>query len=490
MLTTLGRMSPLERRPRVLVVGDLILDEYLRGTVQRISPEAPVPVLEAASTDCEPGGAANVASNLASLGAEVALCGAVGDDANGRRLVSLLAARGISTSAVVVDGGRPTSHKLRVVAHSQHVLRIDHEERQALSSCVEARLLDAARAELASVSGVVLSDYAKGVLSSALIQELIAAASERGLAVTVDPKGVDYGRYRGARALTPNLTELQQGAAMPVVAEEERGRAVARLFDETRAQAILVTCGKDGMVLYERDQEPIRIAALAREVFDVTGAGDTVIAVFSLGVFAGVSLAQAARLANVAAGIVVGKLGTATVSREELSATLGAPEIGSGRKILSRPEAARAVEAGRAAHHRIVFTNGCFDLLHAGHVAYLEAARGFGDLLVVGVNSDVSVRRLKGEGRPLWPVGDRAKLLAALAAVDVVVEFDEDTPAALINLLRPDVLVKGADYKRNEVVGRDVVEAHGGRLELVPLVEGRSTSGMIHAIASRFRSKK
>jgi D-beta-D-heptose 7-phosphate kinase / D-beta-D-heptose 1-phosphate adenosyltransferase len=488
MLSTFGRMLPNGARPRVLVVGDLILDEYLRGTVQRISPEAPVPVLEAASTDCEPGGAANVASNLASLGAEVVLCGAVGDDANGRRLTELLEARGISTEGVVIDRARPTTHKLRVVAHSQHVLRIDHEEREKLGGDVEGRLFAAVQERLGSVSGVVLSDYAKGVLSPTLIRALTELASSRGLAVTVDPKGLEYSRYRGARALTPNLSELHQGTGLSVATEADRERAAAQLLEETRAAAILVTCGKDGMVLYELGREPVRIAALAREVFDVTGAGDTVIAVFSLGVFAGVPFADAARVANVAAGIVVGKLGTATVSGAELAAALGRPTVGG--KVLSRGDAARAVEAARAAHRKIVFTNGCFDLIHAGHVDYLEAARRHGDLLVVGLNSDVSVRRLKGAGRPLLTEADRARVLAGLAAVDMVVVFDEETPASLVNTLRPDVLVKGADYKRDEVVGRDAVEALGGRVELVPLLDGRSTSAIISEIVARFGKKK
>ncbi|MBI5507691.1 MAG: D-glycero-beta-D-manno-heptose-7-phosphate kinase [Deltaproteobacteria bacterium] len=482
MLPSLGRILPLEQRQRVLVVGDLILDEYLRGTVQRISPEAPVPVLEAAETHCAPGGAANVAANLASLGAAVVLCGAVGADGNGRRLVELLAARGIDTRGVVTDELRPTTHKLRVVAHSQHVLRIDQEERQTLGGDVETRLLKVVQEQIGSVAGVVLSDYAKGVLNPTFVADVIKTAAAAGVAVTVDPKGTDYVRYRGARVLTPNLSELQHGTGLPVGTEAERRRAAAALLESTQVPAVLVTCGKDGMVLYEAGREPVRIAAQAREVFDVTGAGDTVIAVLSLALFAGLSLEDAARVANVGAGIVVGKLGTASVSREELQAALGAASVGSATKVVELATAARAANDARAASRRVVFTNGCFDLLHAGHVTYLEAARAHGDLLIVAVNSDASVRRLKGPGRPLVAAEHRAKVVAGMASVDLVVVFDADTPDAVIRAIRPDVLVKGADYRLEDVVGRDVVEAHGGRVELVPLVDGCSTSKLIAAI--------
>lgn len=472
-------------RPCILVLGDLILDEYQRGTAQRLSPEAPVPVLEATPATSVLGGAANVAANLAALGAEVRLCGVRGNDRQGEQLTALLAHAAIDCRGVVVMPERPTTHKLRVVAHGQQLVRIDREECGALPASVEAALLEAVEAQLPDVVGVVLSDYAKGVLGGSLCEQVIARARARGLHVTVDPKGTCYARYAHANLITPNLVELARGTGRGVQTEAERWEAARALLAETHAEAILVTCGKEGMRLLQSEAPPLSVRAEARQVFDVTGAGDTVIAVASLALFAGVPLSNAARVANLAAGIVVGKPGTATVSRAELAEAAGRRMSTSAGKIVSRAQAAAHIREAQAMGARVVFTNGCFDLLHAGHVTYLEAAREQGDVLVVAVNSDASVRRLKGAARPIVAEADRMALVAGLAAVDWVVRFEEDTPAALIELLAPDVLVKGSDYRPEQVVGKEQVEASGGRVELIPVLQGRSTSSIIATILTR-----
>jgi len=467
--------------PRLLVVGDLILDGYLRGRVGRISPEAPVPVVESVETDEVLGGAANVANNLIALGCAVALCGVVGDDANGAQLRDLIAERGIDTAGVLTLKDRPTTHKLRVVTQGQQLLRIDREERAILDDDTLSRLLHAALAHIPKVDGVVVSDYRKGVISGDFIQPLIEAANAAGIPVVVDPKGVDYTSYRGA----PNKTELQDATGIAVSDTASIGRAVDLLRQRVEVDAVLVTCGSEGMVLYEKAQPPRRISAESREVYDVTGAGDTVAAALALGLARGATLSDAAQLANTAAGLVVSKFGTATVGASELAHHVAAGSVSA--KILDRRMLAEISAHARASGKTVVFTNGCFDLLHAGHVNYLQSARGFGDVLIVGLNSDASVARLKGDGKPIIKQEDRAIVLAALGAVSYVTIFDEDDPEALIDMLRPDVLVKGADYHADEVVGRAAVEANGGRLELVALTETPSTSALIDTIVTRFQ---
>lgn len=487
---------PVAGAQRVLVIGDLILDEYLRGAVSRISPEAPVPVLESTSSEQALGGAANVANNLAALGVQVILCGTVGGDAAGTQLMTMLQERGVDISGVVVLPNRPTTHKLRVVSQVQHMLRIDREVKEELPSAVVETTMACVTRLLPTVHGVICSDYKKGFLSSALLKRLIAACRAAGVPMTVDPKGLDYRNYCGVDAVTPNLHEIQQATGITVAdgatsdgleKSADLDRAAQALFHLTQARAILVTCGKDGMVLFGPGARKVRINAEAREVYDVTGAGDTVIAAFSAAYFHGADVEDAARLANKAAGIVVAKLGTATVGRQELLTACDAGQGSTDSKLMTLAAAQDAMLRARARGQRIVFTNGCFDLLHAGHVQYLQDAKAMGDLLVVGLNSDSSVRALKGPLRPLVPEGERAQILAALACVDCVVLFDDPTPAAMVVALQPDILVKGADYTNKQVVGRDVVEAAGGRVELLPLVEGQSTSGLVRLILERYR---
>lgn len=469
----------------VLVAGDLMLDEVMRGMVNRISPEAPVPVLEWAHSSQTLGGAGNVAANLAQLGAAPRVCGVVGDDPAGLALQALLKTRKCDISGVVIAGGRPTTHKLRVISQVQHMLRVDREVRSELDDQLAKQASTLLQAQLPHVRGIICSDYQKGFLTPRLLRRTIAAARAQGLPVLVDPKGRDYALYQGATVLTPNLHELELATGLLIRSPQELDTAAWHLMQRLEVEAILVTCGKDGMVLFCQDGTRVRIAAEAREVYDVTGAGDTVIAVFGMAYFAGASMQEAARLANIAAGLVVAKQGTATLSRAELAEACADRQGRRVGKITNVPDAAAALEAARARGERIVMTNGCFDLLHAGHVRYLQAAKALGERLVVGINTDRSVRLLKGEMRPLVPESNRAEVLAALGCVDHVVLFDEATPKALVDALQPDILVKGSDYEGKEVVGREAVEARGGRVELVPIVEGASTTGLVNTIVAR-----
>jgi D-beta-D-heptose 7-phosphate kinase/D-beta-D-heptose 1-phosphate adenosyltransferase len=474
---------------RVLVVGDLMLDRYLWGQVQRISPEAPVPVLHLGRETETAGGAANVARNLIGLGLQVALAGVIGDDEHGRRLLRLLEEQGTEVDAVVADGSRPTTTKTRVIGGQQQMLRIDAERLTPLNAALEDRLFALIEPKLGAASVLLLSDYAKGVLFGSLCQRLIEAARERGVAVLIDPKGRDFGRYLGATLITPNRHELAQAASIDPGDLEQLGAAAARLRADLRLERLIVTLGELGLLVVEPEAQT-RIPAVAREVFDVSGAGDTVIATLAAALAAGLHPIDSAHLANLAAGVVVGKVGTAAVSLAELAhalsdeaaleqAGLEPSSLEHSRKCCDLNELQSRVHAWQASGERVVFTNGCFDLLHAGHVTYLERARRYGHRLVVGLNSDRSVRALKGRDRPLNGEQDRAWVLAALAAVDAVVIFDEDTPLALIEALRPDVLAKGADYRPEQVVGAEQVRGWGGELVLVPLLEERSTSGII-----------
>ncbi|HEY8521833.1 MAG TPA: bifunctional D-glycero-beta-D-manno-heptose-7-phosphate kinase/D-glycero-beta-D-manno-heptose 1-phosphate adenylyltransferase HldE [Gammaproteobacteria bacterium] len=462
---------------RVLVVGDAMLDEYWFGDTGRISPEAPVPVVRTRATEQRPGGAANVALNVAALGARVCLVAVVGEDDRGRTLASLLEARGVRC-ALVRSPSVPTVHKLRVLARNQQLIRLDAEQPLEGAAPAAATLY---AAELPAADVVVLSDYGKGTLAGAA--ELIAAARARGVPVLVDPKGTDFGRYRGATMLTPNRAEFEAvvGACPDEAVFLERG---ARLRAELELAALLVTRGEHGMTLFEGDQAPLTLPAEAREVFDVTGAGDTVIALLGAGLGAGRSFAEAAALANLGAGIVVGKIGVAAVTPAELQTELHRKGSG-GRGVVSQAQLELLVADAKRRGERIVMTNGCFDLLHAGHVSYLEEAKSFGDRLIVAVNDDASVSRLKGASRPITPLEDRMAVLAGLAAVDWVVPFAEDTPAALIARLVPHVLVKGGDYRVEQIAGADTVLANGGEVRVVTFKPGRSTSALLEAIRQR-----
>lgn len=461
----------------VLVVGDVMLDRYWHGDTNRLSPEAPVPVVKVAQIEDRPGGAANVALNVAALGACVTLVGVTGVDEAAESLKASLAAVGVTARFQQIDA-QPTIVKLRVMSRNQQLLRMDFEEPfetdpEALGDDVKA-LLDGANV-------LVLSDYGKGALRNH--QALIQAARARRIPVLADPKGKDFSIYRGASLITPNLSEFEA-----IVGHcEDEAELVARgaaLMAELDLGALLVTRGEHGMTLLRPQHAPLHLPARAREVFDVTGAGDTVISTLAASLASGEELPQAVALANLAAGIVVGKLGTAAISAPELRRAVQREE-GSERGVLGLEQLLAAVEDARAHGEKIVFTNGCFDILHAGHVTYLEQAAAQGDRLVLAVNDDASVSRLKGPGRPINSVERRMAVLAGLSAVDWVVPFSEDTPERLLKQVQPDVLVKGGDYGIDQVVGADIVHAYGGEVRVLGLVENSSTTAIVEKIRSR-----
>jgi D-beta-D-heptose 7-phosphate kinase/D-beta-D-heptose 1-phosphate adenosyltransferase len=467
-------------RVKLLCVGDVMLDHFIYGAVERISPEAPIPVLKVAREARMLGGAGNVARNATALGASVTLIAVVGSDAAGRDIERLVAGETGIAPNLIVSPARPTTVKMRYVAHGQQLLRADQEDTSRLGADDEARVKGLIDSEIADVHAVVISDYAKGVVSAGVVAHAIKAARAAGKPVIADTKASDLAPFRGASFLTPNARELGVAARVPAVSDDEVARAGQRLIADLDLGGIVVTRSERGMTVIERGKAGVHLGAEAREVFDVSGAGDTVLAVLALGLGVGASVCDAAMLANVAAGIVVGKAGTAIVHADELARALRSSEMkGAQDKIVSQEGAVARVAAWRAQGLVVGFTNGCFDLLHPGHVALLSSARAQCDRLIVGLNTDASVRRLKGEGRPVNGEMARAVVLAALATVDAVVLFDEDTPLKLIEAVAPDVLVKGADYTIDRVVGADFVKARGGRVVLVDLVPGESTTGML-----------
>ena len=484
-LAALGRCT-------VLCIGDLMLDDFVYGEVARISPEAPAPVLAVQRTEVYPGGAGNVARNIAALDARCVFVGVVGKDEAGRKIAADLKKARRIDARLVVDASRPTTRKTRYVSehHSTHLLRADREVTRPVDAAIEKALIAHALAALPKVGAVVLSDYAKGTLTRKLIATVIAAARKAKKPIIVDPKGSDYSIYRGATLITPNRMELAAATHTVADGDAETVRAAEAMRKALATQAVLVTRSEQGMTLVATRAKPVHVPAYAVKVLDVSGAGDTVVAVLGAMLAAGSTFEAAMRAANAAAAVVVGKRGTATVSAAELRARiLPAASLASEEKIVfdwSVLDARLAV--WRRQGLRIGFTNGCFDLLHPGHIKVLTQARAACDRLIVGLNSDASVARLKGKGRPVQNERARAEVLAALEAVDLVVVFGEDTPLKLIQRVRPKVLVKGADYSRERVVGREVVEAQSGEVILVPLVPGHSTSETIKR--SRTPAKK
>ncbi len=476
-------------RARVLVLGDVMLDRYVYGTVDRMSPEAPVPVLRQESQRAMTGGAGNVARNIAALGGKVVLVGLVGDDDAGRELSAMLADEPGIASRLIVDAGRPTTVKTRFVAGRQQLLRVDGETAMPATGAAASALQAALDAALGSVDIVLLSDYAKGVLGDEVLQRAIARIHGAGKRLVVDPKSRDLRRYAGADLLTPNRGEL--AAATGIAGEDDASVAAAarQAMKAAGVGAVLATRGERGMTLVTGKALPLHLAAEAREVFDVSGAGDTVIAVLAAALAVGADLPQAARLANTAAGIATGKLGTAVVHPADLLGALQARDVlASEAKVVALETALERVQRWRAAGETIAFTNGCFDLIHPGHVSLLGQARGAADRLIVGLNSDASIQRLKGKDRPVQNETARGIVLASMSAVDLVLLFDEDTPIELIRAIRPDVLVKGADYRVDQVVGADVVQASGGRVMLAELLPGHSTTGTIARAGKKGRS--
>jgi D-beta-D-heptose 7-phosphate kinase/D-beta-D-heptose 1-phosphate adenosyltransferase len=483
--SVLGLLESGFSRIKVLVVGDLMLDRYIIGEVDRISPEAPVPVLRHAQRYERPGGAANVAMNLAGLGCETFLAGFWGSDSEQAELQQLLERAQVDTLGVVTSS-LPTISKTRIVARTQQMLRLDIESRDAIP-VEESDRLQARAVELVSkVHAVILSDYAKGALTARLCEAVIRAARQAGVPVLVDPKTRDLSKYSGATTVCPNLNELSLATGVPADRTEELLNAAHQQMIEHDFKFLTVTLSEKGIrILGPNPAEDYYSPARAREVFDVSGAGDTVIATLAAGIAGGLHIHTAVDLANLAAGIVVGKVGTVPIAQHELIAAL-TPSSGitSGEKILDFDRVQLRVAEWRAGGETVVFTNGCFDLLHVGHITLLEDCRRFGSKLVLGLNSDASVSRLKGPSRPIVGERERARVMAALASVDAVILFDQDTPLELIEVLKPDVLVKGGDYSIETVVGHEVVLAHGGRVEIVPTVEGFSTTNIVKKLTA------
>jgi len=469
---------------RVLVVGDVMLDKYIWGDVQRISPEAPVPVVRGMRHDEKPGGAANVAMNMACLGAKAVVVGITGNDESERLLAESLRVNGVHPQFVSSEDFE-TVTKMRILGGRQQMLRLDFERSEGIDPSAINRLIEKTLDLLPGTHALVLSDYAKGVVTPEVCAALIPAARRLGIPVLVDPKGLDFARYKGATTVCPNLSELARAVRLEPDDLEALFVAAEALVADLHLDFLTATLSEKGIALVRSDRRVVA-PALARQVYDVSGAGDTVIAVMALCLASGMEPETAIQLANVAAGIVVGKVGTVPVQKHELLAALG-PQIAlhAEDRVLSREELVKRVELWKANSERVVFTNGCFDLLHIGHITLLEQARRFGDRLIVAINSDASVSRLKGPSRPIVSENDRARVLAALAAVDAVAIFDEATPLELIVAVRPHVLVKGGDYKAELVVGAAEMQSWGGEVKIVPLVEGFSTTRLIEKGAGR-----
>ncbi len=469
------------KQKHVLVVGDVMLDNYYVGNVRRISPEAPVPVFRKRSERSVLGGAANVAANLVAANQQVTMMAIVGDDDNGGRLMEQFAEKGVDAS-LVCKLQRSTTVKTRFLAdNNQQMLRLDVEDTDAITKQECRMMLELLKECISRFDLILMSDYLKGLLTQEFCQGIIRMARERNIPVVIDVKDPKYGKYYGATLLKPNLNELRSLTGKTAQTDEEIVEASEELRKRSNSQYMLTTLGARGMVLVG-DGEPYFVKSLAREVYDVSGAGDTTIAYLATCMANGMPVRDAVDIANYAAGIQVGKVGTSSVYWQEVRDLISNEDHGISHKILSQEE----VEHFRQdnANKKIVFTNGCFDILHVGHKRYLQQAATLGDILIVGVNSDASVKRLKGLDRPVNSEQDRAEMLSALGFIDYVVVFDEDTPYELIKKVQPDVLVKGGDYKPEEVVGRDIVEARGGRLELMSFVEGKSTTNIINKMKS------
>ena len=470
----------------VWIIGDVMLDEYVSGDVERISPEAPVPVVRVGGFESRLGGAANVARQVAALGARASLAGIIGDDAAGDTIARQCTEATIDIRALRRNPGCRTTRKQRVLANNQQMLRLDWEASAACDQSVTHWMLD--RLLESRVPDIaVLSDYAKGVLNAASLPQIIAHLRARNVRVLVDPKQRDLSVYRGANIITPNLAELGVAVGRRLHAEDAEAIAAAAesVAVSLELDAVVVTCGDRGMILVSPGQVPRIVLAQERALHDSTGAGDTAVATLATCLAASAGLEAAATIANAAAGVSVGRVGTTAVQPGEIGDALTGL---TSAKVFSIDDIVPLVDQWRRRRQRIVFANGCFDLFHAGHLSLLEKAARCGDRLVVAINSDASVRRLKGDGRPLIADRERAALVSALACVDAVVIFDDDTPLAAITAIRPDVLVKGRDYRIDQVVGRELVESGGGRVELVPLAPERSTSSLIDQIARRWRT--
>lgn len=480
-------MKPLANQA-VLIVGDLILDHYLWGSVERTTPEAPVPIVLHERDSWILGAAGNVAHNIKTLGGKAYLVGIAGKDSAGKQMQTLLRETGISTAGIVTAANRPTTVKTRVVSSGQQLLRIDHEETDSLDPQTIEKLIATIRRLAGKCKAVLLSDYAKGVLGPKVIAAAVGAAHQYRIPVLVDPKGHDYSRYKGADILTPNLRELSLAAGYPIDDEKDMQKAGRNLIKKCGLKALALTMDAEGMAVLRPRHAPFRLPARAPEVSDVTGAGDTTIATLALAIASGMGIEDAATLANHAGGIVVGKLGVSTVSPQELKMALSGTTTRS--KLRTIDDLKILLSNQQTKGRKVVFTNGCFDLLHPGHIHFLHAARRLGDILVVGMNTDRSVRAIKGLRRPILAQDERAAILSALEVVDYIVFFNDLTPEPLLEALRPDVLVKGANTPEDQIVGREIVEGYGGTVRLQTIPHSSSVTDLIASIVDKFEGEE
>lgn len=492
-------------RCHLLVVGDLMLDEYLWGDVDRISPEAPVQVVSVNNEDFALGGAGNVVNNIVALGAKVSIVGVIGTGRNGQLLLSRFNQLGVDTAGIIEETGRITTRKTRIIAANQQVLRIDRETYKTISDSTINKITKFIEHNMAHVDLVLISDYGKGLITKDLLSRVISCAQKYNKMVFVDPKGLDFSKYSGASLLTPNKKEAALASGVDIVSESTLEISANKILHNIRLDRVLITCGKEGMVLFEKNRSPYRVRAEARQVFDVSGAGDTVLAVLGLAVASGLSIKNSVAVANTAAGIVVGKVGTATVSKQELASALKIVMGKAGTAWVSNQELASAVKSDdtglpskykelselpsligelKKKGKRIVLTNGCFDLLHVGHILLFSASKQLGDILIVAIDDDESVKILKGPGRPVLRSKERVRILSALDAVDYVVVFSSRELIKLIEIIRPDLLTKGSNYTSGEVFGRERVEELGGRVVLIPVSEDISSTRIINDIKS------
>ncbi len=469
----------------ILVVGDLMIDEYLWGEVDRISPEAPVQVVSVQDEELTLGGSGNVVNNLVALGARVSAVGVTGAGSNGKLLRDMLDELGVDTRGVITEPNRSTTKKTRIIADHQQVLRIDKETKSNISHQTWETVAQAAENIIPEVDVVLISDYGKGLITGQLLSQLTRAARKHGKLTIADPKGLDFTKYSGVNVITPNKKEAALAAGVEIVDDPSLFEAGQRLLQKTGVDKLVITCGKEGMVYFEPHSQPQKISTKARQVYDVSGAGDTVLALLGLAVACDMSFKDGLTLANTGAGIVVGKVGTATVSKRELAAALQLTPDDIASKQIDLGELTSIVKDLRKKGKRIVFTNGCFDLLHVGHLKLLAASKQLGDILIVAVDDDDSVRQLKGPDRPIIRAGERVRIISGLDCVDHVILFSSRELDKLIDIARPDVLTKGSNYQSTEVFGREIVEGHGGRVELIPITEDVSSTQIINNIKKK-----
>jgi D-beta-D-heptose 7-phosphate kinase/D-beta-D-heptose 1-phosphate adenosyltransferase len=469
----------------LLVIGDLMIDEYVWGGVDRISPEAPVQVVSVKNQDYALGGSGNVVNNLMTLGARVSVLGVTGPGRDGRRLLDKLDALGADTLGIVQEPGRHTTIKTRIIAEHQQVLRIDRETKKEISPQTFNSIIKTAERIIPDVDVILISDYAKGLISRSMITRLVQIAGKHNKTTIADPKGLDFTKYAGVNLLTPNKKEAALASGMEITDAKSLAAAGQKLLENSGIEKLLITCGKDGMVFFEKDRKPFTMGTKAREVYDVSGAGDTVIAVLGLGIAGGLPFKKAVFLANTAAGIVVGKVGTAAVSQDELLQALEPAPAETVTKPITLKALAELCRKLQKDRKRIVLTNGCFDLLHVGHIKLFAASKKLGDVLIVAIDDDDSVRRLKGSGRPVISAPERVRILSALDSVDYLVVFAANELDQVIESIRPDILTKGSNYDSEQVGGRDILESYGGRVELIPVTEEISSTQIINTIKKK-----